>query len=134
MVRESGKNDVQPAGCWVCELVNQFLAKLGGWRQSTHGTCTSSSRGSKQKADKNVGAGFTSYLALREGKTTHSQPKAENQPNRRVSPSLVTLGPLSVSQQSQQQHTATGLYSSASPWGLLVVLVMHRISVKLLLA
>ena len=29
------------------------------------------------KADKNADADFTSCLALREGKTTHSQPKAE---------------------------------------------------------
>ena len=79
-----------------------------GWTRRMY---TPSSRGSKRNADKNVDAVCTSCLALREGKTTHSQPKAENQPNHRVSPSLVTLGPLSVSNNHNNNTRPLGCIS-----------------------
>ena len=89
----------------------------------------------KQAASgQNADADFTSCLALRESKTTlrHMlrQPKTENQPNHRVSRSLVTLGLLSVSnnRNKQQQQTARRVYSSASPWGLLSVFCVRNAS------
>ena len=49
------------------QLANRFYAKRGGRRVDPQ-YANFCQRGSKRKADKNVGAGFTSCLALREGK------------------------------------------------------------------
>ena len=62
----------------ACELVNHFFCEAWRlacvWARRMH---TSSSRGSKRKADKNADADFTSCLAL-ERENPLRQPRAEN--------------------------------------------------------
>ena len=85
----------------TCELAIHFFAKRGGWRTSEHAVCKPfPAEEASGKRGGNADAGFTSCLALREGKIARSH---QGHKTNRTTESLL-LSSLSVSCRFSNNH------------------------------